>query len=70
MVDSQSVPPITKFSHRKELVDPSIRTSIAIDFPPFTDEGNDRALKYLEDKYGYPCEIAGSYVVMFELSTV
>ena len=28
MVGSQSVPLITKFSHRKELVDPSIRTAI------------------------------------------
>ena len=69
MVDSQSVPSITKFSHLKELVEPSIRT--VIDCLPFTDEGYTRAFKYLEDKYGHPSEVAGSYVVsLLELSTV
>jgi hypothetical protein len=50
MVDSQSVPSIPKFSHLKELVEPSIRT--AIDCLPFTDEGYTRAFKYLEDNMG------------------
>ena len=69
MVDLQNVPPITKFSHLKELVDPSIRT--AIDCLPFTDEGYKRALKYLEDKYGHPTEVAGSYVVsLLELPSI
>ena len=69
MVDSQSVPSITKFSHLKELVEPSIRT--AIDCLPFTDEGYTRAFKYLEDKYGHPSEVAGSYVVsLLELPTI
>ena len=69
MVDSQSVPPITKFSHLKELVEPSIRT--AIDCLPFTDEGYTRVFKYLEDKYGHLSEVAGSYVVsLLELSTI
>ncbi len=69
MVDLQNVPPITKFSHLKELVDPSIRT--AIDCLPFTDEGYKRALKYLEDKYGHPSEVAGSYVVsLLELPSI
>ncbi|CAB4010863.1 Pol poly [Paramuricea clavata] len=69
MVDSQSVPSITKFSHLKELVEPSIRT--AIDCLPFTNEGYTLAFKYLEDKYGHPSEVAGSYVVsLLELPTI
>ena len=34
----------------------------AIDCLPFTDEGYERAMKYLKEKYGHPSEIAGSYV--------
>ncbi|CAB3998678.1 Pol poly [Paramuricea clavata] len=49
--------------------EPSIRT--AIDCLPFTDEGYTRAFKYLEDKYGHPSEVAGSYVVsLLELPTI
>ena len=60
MVDSLNVPAITKFSHLKELVDPHIRS--AIDCLPFTEEGYNRAIKYLKEKYGHPTEVAGSYV--------
>ena len=60
MVDSLNVPAITKFSHLKELVVPHIRS--AIDCLPFADEGYERAMKYLKEKYGHPSEIAGSYV--------
>ena len=60
MVDSLNVPAITKFSHLKELVEPHIRS--AIDCLPFTDEGYERVMKYLKEKYGHPSEIAGSYV--------
>ena len=61
MVDLQNVSPITKFSHLKELVELRIRR--AIDCLPFTEEGYKRGLKYLEEKYGLPSKVAGSYVV-------
>jgi hypothetical protein len=57
MVDSLNVSAITKFSHLKELVEPHIRS--AIDCLPFTDEGYEREMKYLKEKYGHPSEIAG-----------
>ena len=60
MVDSLNVPAITKFSHLKELVEPQIRS--AIDCLPFTDEGYERAMKYLKEKYGHPSEVAGAYI--------
>ena len=69
MVDLQNVSPITKFSHLKELVEPHIRR--AIDCLPFTEEGYKRGLKYLEEKYGHPSEVAGSYVVsIIELPSI
>ena len=38
---------------------------------PFTADGYDRAIKYLHDKYDYPSEFAGHYViVLFELQPV
>ena len=61
MVDCQDVPAITKFSHLKELVVPRIRS--ALDCLPFTDEGYERAIKYLREKYGYPSEVAGHYII-------
>ena len=61
MVDSQSVPPVTKFSHLKELLVPKVRS--AIDGLPFNEDGYQRALKYLREKYGHQDEIAGAYVI-------
>ena len=57
MVDSQSVPAVTKFSHLKELLVPKVRQ--AIDGLPFN-EGYERAKKYLREKYGHPDEVAGT----------
>ena len=61
MVDSQTVPAVTKFSHLKELLVPKIRS--AIDGLPFNEDGYQHALKYLREKYGHPDEIAGTYVI-------
>ena len=61
MVDSQSIPAVTKFSHLKELLVPRVRQ--AIDGLPFTEEGYERAKKYLMEKYGHPDEVAGAYVI-------
>ena len=55
MVDSQNVPPVTKFSHLKELL--VSRVLSAIDGLPFNEEGYQRAQKYLREKYGHPEEI-------------
>ena len=60
VVDSLNVPAITKFPHLKELVEPHIRS--AIDCLSFTEEGYKRAMKYLEEKYGHPSAVAGSYI--------
>ena len=54
MVDSQKVHGVTKFSHLKELVEPRVRSTL--DCLPFTEEGYDRALKFLQGKYGHPNE--------------
>ena len=48
---------MTKFSHLKELL--VSRKRSAIDGLPFNEEGFQRALKYLREKYGHPEEIAG-----------
>ncbi|KAL9961157.1 hypothetical protein ACROYT_G030050 [Oculina patagonica] len=69
MVDSQSVPAVTKFSHLKELLVPSVRQ--AIDGLPFNEEGYERAKKYLREKYGHPGEVAGAYVInLLEIPTI
>ena len=60
MVDLENVSAITRFSHRKELVEQHMRS--AIECLPFTDEGYKRAMKYLEEKYGHPSEVAGSHI--------
>ena len=61
MVDSQSVPAVTKFSHLKELLVPRVHQ--AIDGLPFTEEGYEHAKKYLREKYGHPDEVTGVYVI-------
>ena len=48
MVDSQSVPAVTKFSHLKEVMVQRVR--IAIDGLPFNQEGYEQANKHLLDK--------------------
>ena len=69
MVDSQSVPAVTKFSHLKELLVPRVRQ--AIDGLPFNEEGYERAKKYLREKYGHPDEVAGAYVInLLEMPTI
>ena len=69
MVHSQSVHAVTKFSHLKELVEPRVRS--ALDCLPFTEEGYGRALKYLQEKYGHPNEVAGAYVInLLELAPI
>lgn len=68
MVDSQSVPAVTKFSHLKELLVPRVRQ--AIDGLPFN-EGYDRAKKYLREKYGHLDEVAGAHVInLLEMLTI
>lgn len=61
MVDSQSVPAVTKFSHLKELLVPKVRQ--VIDGLPFIEEGYECAKKYLREKYGHPDEVAGAYLI-------
>ena len=69
MVDSQSVPAVTKFSHLKELLVPRVRQ--AIDGLPFNKDGYVRAKKYLREKYGHPDEVAGAYVInLLEMPTI
>ena len=69
MVDSQAVPPVTKFSHLKEILVPKVRS--AIDGLPFNEDGYQRALKYLREKYGHPDEIAGAYVInLLEMAAI
>ena len=69
MVDSQKVHGVTKFSHLKELVEPRVRSTL--DCLPFTEEGYDRALKFLQGKYGHPNEVAGAYVInLLELVSI
>ena len=69
MVDSQSVPAVTKFSHLKELLVPKVRQ--AIDGLPFNEEGYERAKKYLRENYGHPDKVAGTYVKnLLEMPTI
>ena len=69
MVDSQNVPPVTKFSYLTELLVSRVRS--AIDGLPFNEEGYQRALKYLREKFGQPEEIAGAYVInLLELPAI
>ena len=68
MVDSQSVPAVTKFSHLKELLVPKVRQTI--DGLPFNEEGYERAKKYLREKYSHPDEVGGAYVInLLEMPT-
>jgi len=69
MVDSQSVPAVTKFSHLKELLVPRVRQ--AIDGLPFNEDGYVRAKKCLREKYGHPDKVVGAYIINFlEMPTI
>ena len=64
MVDSQSVPAATKFSHLKELLVPKV--CHAIDSLPFNEESYERA-----KKSSHPDEVAGAYVInLLEMPTI
>jgi len=69
MVDSQSVPAVTKFSHLKELLVQRVRQ--AIDGLPFNEDGYVRAKKCFREKYGHPDKAVGAYIINFlEMPTI
>ena len=61
IINSQNVSPITKFTQLKELVESHNRHTI--NCLPFTEEGYEQGLKYIEEKYGHPSKVASSYLV-------
>lgn len=59
-IDLADVPPVTKFSYLKELVNAKVRATI--DGLPFSTEGYQRAKNILTTKYGNKSEIVNAYV--------
>ena len=59
-IDKSSVPPVTKFSYLRELLDHRVRKTI--EGLPHTAEGYNRAVSILKDRYGNENEIVNAYV--------
>lgn len=59
-IDKSDISPVSKFSYLKELVSPSVRTSI--DALPLTVEGYERAKTILKTKYGQTSEVVNAHI--------
>ena len=59
-IDKSSVPPVTKFTYLRELLDAKVRKTI--EGLPHTAEGYHRALSILKDRFGKESEIVKTYV--------
>ena len=59
-IDKSSVPPVTKFTYLRELLDARVRKTI--EALPQTAEGYNRALSTLKDRFGKESEIVKAYV--------
>ena len=59
-IDKANISQLTKFSYLKELVIPSVRTSI--EGLPFSSEGYERAKIILSTKFGQTAEVVNAFV--------
>ena len=59
-IDKSSVPPVTKFSYLRELLDHKVKKTI--EGLPHTAEGYNRAVSILKDRFGKEGEIVNAYV--------
>ena len=59
-IDKTSVPPITKFSYLRELLDFKVKRTI--EALPFTAEGYNRAKSILNERFGKESEIVKAYI--------
>ena len=68
-IDKTDLPPVTKFTYLKELLEPKVRADI--DGLPLTIEGYERAKNILKEEYGKISEIINAHVNnILELPTV
>ena len=58
-IDKSSVPPVTKFTYLRELLDARVRKTV--EALPQTAEGYNRALTILKDRFGKESEIVKAY---------
>ena len=59
-IDKTNVPPVTKFTYLRELLDARVRKTV--EALPQTAEGYNRALSILKDRFGKESEIVKAYV--------
>ena len=59
-IDKTTVPPVTKFTYLRQLLDDSVR--ITIDALSHSAEGYNRAIAILKDRFGKDSEIVKAYV--------